>query len=522
MLLEMHCHTSRYSRCSQVEAVDLVRQVKKKELQGVIITEHHYLWGEDEIKALRVEAGLDENFLINSGQEVGTDIGHVLVFGADRTIEEEISLKDMRGLFPDAGLIWAHPFRNGNIPDETELLNPMLDAIEIFSMNQSPKENYLGLRAWHKYKFTAISGSDTHIESMAGTYPTQFDHPVTAMQDIVSEIKKSRCRPFFKEIPKSGANIIVTEITIGTKGDDESRNRIVLKNITDEKKWEATKASASINVFLCKNGFGEGQYRVPDIIEVNDKERLVIEAGQRGKNLFDLLAHVDKTIGLNYFRLSAQWLARFHDKNIKHGGAGSAIKKERKRFESYLNSFAKTKSPYLKQITPVINSVRDKEEEIYAKFKDSFILNHGDYHPKNIIIGQDRQQDITTLFISVIDFGSSILFPRSFDVGYFLSQFESQFYAYPEVLKYYRESDFIDTYTGESGGVPPDFRDQVSLFKMRANLSIAAYLIKVGKGQSSEMEALISRCNTSINIFVAPQKSVRHQVKFNRQLANFT
>jgi len=156
----------------------------------------------------------------------------------------------------------------------------------------------------------------------------------------------------------------------------------------------------------------------------------------------------------------------------------------------------------LKKIGLVINFVKDKEEEIYSKARDLFILNHGDYHPKNIIIGQDKQQDITTLFISVIDFGSSILFPRSFDVGYFLSQFESQFYAYPEISKYCIESDFIGTYIKESDIVLPDFMDEVNLFKIRANLSIAAYLIKVGKGQSPEMEALISRCNTSINIFV--------------------
>lgn len=30
--------------------------------------------------------------------------------------------------------------------------------------------------------------------------------------------------------------------------------------------------------------------------------------------------------------------------------------------------------------------------------------------------------------------------------------------------------------------------------RIRANLSIASYLIKVGKGQSPEMAALISRC----------------------------
>ena len=494
MLLEMHCHTSRYSRCSQIDPASLLKQVKKKELQGIVITEHHYLWKEEEIKALRKEAELDENFLILAGQEIETDTGHMLVFGADRTIGQEISLKDLRALFPNAALVWAHPFRNNNIPDEKKLLNPMLDAIEIFSMNQTPKENYLGLKAWHRYKFTAISGSDTHANGMAGVYPAQFDHPILTMRDMVVEIKKSRCRPFFKEIPKSGTNIIVTEITIGTKGNDESRNRIILKNITDDKKWKAAKLSSDIGAFLYKNGFNEGQFRVPGIIDINEEERLIIEEGQRGKNLFDLLAHVDKSIGMDYFKLSAGWLARFHNKGIRRGDPELAIKRERKRFDSYLNSFVNTKSPYLKKIEPVINLVKEKEEEFFLKHKDLFILNHGDYHPKNIIIGQDRQQDITTLFISVIDFGSGLMFPRSFDVGYFLSQFQSQFYAYPEILEYYSQADFIDTYTKESTDIPVDFMDQVNLFKIRANLSIASYLIKVAKGESLEMEALISRC----------------------------
>ncbi len=39
--------------------------------------------------------------------------------------------------------------------------------------------------------------------------------------------------------------------------------------------------------------------------------------------------------------------------------------------------------------------------------------------------------------------------------------------------------------------------EDVRFFKIRANLSIASYLIKVGKGQGPEMEAVISRCVAS-------------------------
>jgi len=91
MLLEMHCHTSRYSKCSQISPADLLSQVKKKELQGVIITEHHYLWREDDIKALRLEVELDKNFLIMAGHEVETDFGHVLIkVGKGQSPEMEV------------------------------------------------------------------------------------------------------------------------------------------------------------------------------------------------------------------------------------------------------------------------------------------------------------------------------------------------------------------------------------------------------------------------------------------------
>lgn len=493
MLLELHAHSSRHSPCSQIDPLYLTQQVKKKGLQGVIFTEHHYLWADDEIISLKTEAELGDNFLILAGQEVETDCGHILVFGADKSIEGEMSLKDLRKLFPEAALIWAHPFRYGKIPDREELLNPLLDAVEIFGMNQSVKENYVGLKSWHRYKFTAISGSDTHAEGMAGVFPTQFDHPVTTMAEIVTEIKNSRCRPFLKEIPRAGTNIIVTEITIGTKGEDESRNRMILKEVSDEKKWKRTRESVNILETLHKNGFGGGTFRVPRIIDINDKENTIIEEGQRGRSLFELLVHVNPSVGIKYFELSAKWLAKLHNMGLKIGNIKDGLEKEIKRFEHYRQAFIKSHSPYVEKIEPLIDFVREKEEEIYKNNRGLLIQSHGDFHPKNIIIGQDRMHDISTLFISVIDFDNSALLPCAFDIGYFLSQFQSQFYRFPQIINNYKESDFIASYLQDAKYVSGDFENQAGLFKIRANLSIASYLIKVGKGQGPEMDAVVSR-----------------------------
>ena len=58
MLFEMHCHTAEFSPCSEAAALDLVRQVCHRGAQGIVITDHHYLWPEDDLAALRQAAGV--------------------------------------------------------------------------------------------------------------------------------------------------------------------------------------------------------------------------------------------------------------------------------------------------------------------------------------------------------------------------------------------------------------------------------------------------------------------------------
>ena len=196
MLIEMHCHTSRHSPCSIIDPARLVKLLLDKGLSGVIFTEHHYLWTEAELSDLRRKTGAPDSFAILSGQEIGTDAGHVLVYGADRTIEENMTLEELREKFPDSALVWAHPFRWGKRPFDGELKNPIIDAVEILNSNQSHDENSLGIAAWQRLKFKAVSGSDTHAEGQAGVYPALFENHVKTIDDVVLEIKKGRCHPY--------------------------------------------------------------------------------------------------------------------------------------------------------------------------------------------------------------------------------------------------------------------------------------------------------------------------------------
>lgn len=492
MLMEMHSHTSLHSSCSQLDPVTLVRKAVKKQLQGLVITEHHYLWTPEEIAHLRYDAEVEDYFVILAAQEVETDIGHVLVYGPDITIPQRLTLAALRAGFPTAALVWAHPLRDGRTPAPERLLSPLLDGVEIFSSNHTPQEHYLGLKLWHAHKFTALAGSDTHAPETAGTLPTQFDHPIRTVEELAQEIRHGRCRPFFKEAPKPGGTGTVQEIVLGTKGEDEVRSRLILKATPGEERWRRAQASARITQAVHAVGFDGGELRVPRIVAIDEGARLIIEEGQRGRSLFDLLIQVRPEVGTVYFRLAARWLAELHRRRLRTGAGPEAVKRERWRFSSYLAAFLSTKSPHLPAAKTMVEAVQAHEEQIFAARPGDFIQLHGDYHPKNIIIGQDRMQDPSTLYISVIDFANAMEFVPAFDVGYFLAQFAYQLREYPQIRGYYPARDFLITYGATLGqAVSAEWQREVDLFRVRANLSIAAFLIKLGKGVSPDMDDLV-------------------------------
>lgn len=492
MLLEMHCHTAEHSECSSISACELVRQVYAKGLQGIVFTDHHFLWSEDALKRVRHVAEVPEHFLIFSGQEVSTaECGDVLVYGATKLFPPRTSLVDIRDEFPDAALVWAHPYRKGRRPTVAALRNAILDGIEIFNSNHTVLENSRALRDWHQQRFTAIGGTDTHGGSYAGLYPTIFDHPVKSIFDLATEIRHGRCRPFLKEIPRAGANSLVTEVTFGTKGRDEVRERLIIKEISSAHKWRSEERAHEIMSQLIQHGFADGPYRVPRLIDDDPDSMTLIEQGLRAKSLYDKLLTSNSFDGREYIERSATWLARLHNCRLKISSSDEFLVKEESRLDKYLERFTDISHRHARKVGDLIHALRDAERKVVQASADLMVQGHGDYHPKNIFLGQDCQEDRSTLFVAAIDFESSLILPRAFDVGCFLSQFRNQFFAHPDILQRYPEQVFLDSYLANSVGVESDFSRQVELFRARTNMSIAAYLIKIGMGESENLWRVI-------------------------------
>lgn len=503
MLLEMHAHTAEFSACSHVTAVDLVRQVFLKGLQGIVLTDHHHLWPAGDLQALRRAAEVPDYFLLLAGQEISTsDFGDVLVYGVPKTLLRHTPVRKIRASFPNAALVWAHPYRESRIPADQKLLNADLDAIEIFNSNHTVRGNSRALNDWHRLRFTAVAGTDTHGKSYAGTYPTIFDHPVATIEDLAQEIRRGRCRPFLKEIPKSGVSAQVLEVTIGTKGLDESRERIIIKSVKNQEKWQSAARGFAIMKEISAHGFNDGSFRVPLPIDADEDTQVVIEQGLRGKSLYDRLTTATLEEGKEYVRLAARWLARLHNCRLVISPQDEFLPKEGMRFERYLQHFADSGNPHTRKLSEIIEAVRREEEKI-ATDLNSFVQGHGDYHPKNIFLGRDAVEQKSRLFVAAIDFESSMVLPPAFDAGCFLAQFRNQFYNRSEIVGNIPESIFLDAYLEDAENPAPHFLKEVELFKARINLSIASYLINVGLGEGENLWRVLVEAERSINVYNA-------------------
>jgi 3',5'-nucleoside bisphosphate phosphatase len=488
MLLEMHCHTAEHSSCSNANAKDLIKQTYRRGLQGVVITDHHYLWPEEELKAVRRKAEMPDYFLTLSGQEVATsDMGDILVYGAAEVIPKGTPASEIRAKFPQAALVLAHPYRHAKKPVPETLLDPLLDGIEIFSSNHSVAENRRGLKDWHHYKFTAIAGTDTHGVTYAGYYPTLLDHPIETITDLAEEIRKGRCRPLFKEIPKAGSNVRVDEITIGTKGEDETRERIVIRKFEPGQHWQSAQRAFYIMEEIARHGFDQGTYRVPKTIEHDNDDMVLIEQGLRGNSLFEKLIRSGAHDAKFFVELSAQWLARLHGQKLQITPPEEFLEKEQERLARSVQRFDDIRHRHARRVREIAETVQKTEIAHYANRPDLLVQGHGDYHPKNIYVGQDNLSRRETLYIAAIDFNNSVCVPPAFDVGTFLAQFRNQLIDYSEILHEIPEDTFMNAYLSAAKQTSRKFLREVELFRARTDVSIAAFLLRMGLGESENL-----------------------------------
>lgn len=181
--IELHCHTSGFSECSELPAPEVIRCYRSAGYQGIVLTNHFYPWLPKNDKAYKKYI---ENFLeeYSFAKELGEGVGVKVYLGMEIRFEENMNdyllygidedfvrgiprkLETAYDFIPylrehkDVLFIQAHPFRNGMfLVDST-----ILDGIEVFNLhpNHNSRVGFAAKYAEGEGFAVSTCGSDLH------------------------------------------------------------------------------------------------------------------------------------------------------------------------------------------------------------------------------------------------------------------------------------------------------------------------------------------------------------------------
>jgi predicted metal-dependent phosphoesterase TrpH len=195
MLIDLHIHTRRGSRCSVLHTRDLVKQAKEMHLDAVCITDHNTAKAVERVKKI----GRENELIVIGGMEVRCLEGDVLAFGLQEPPMHKITAKDLIEQVKRVGgaSIVAHPFRASAPSLGRKIFEVQgFDAIEVLNGNSTVEENRMALEAAQKLQLPGTGGSDAHSRKRVGKYVTEFDdNSINNEHDLIAALKGGRYRP---------------------------------------------------------------------------------------------------------------------------------------------------------------------------------------------------------------------------------------------------------------------------------------------------------------------------------------
>lgn len=203
MIVDLHVHTNRSSRCSALSPEDLISFAMDLGLDGVGVTEHYTHRGAQIVYDMAHEHAL----VVFRGVEVYTPEGDMLVYGCSSPVEADMDFEKLYDMVKSEGgvILAAHPTRGfwghhrkykGHTSDEILV---RLDAMETHNGGCKPDLNDLAVEKAGSLGMVSVGGSDAHINHAVGKCLTVFERDFTTEEELVEEIRAGRCRGAYLE-----------------------------------------------------------------------------------------------------------------------------------------------------------------------------------------------------------------------------------------------------------------------------------------------------------------------------------
>jgi hypothetical protein len=194
MKFDLHMHTTRHSPDSVMDPRAMLMKAQEVGLDGIVITEHDWLWTEKELDELRADA---PGLVVLSGIEVTTRQGHFLAYGVKNpfAVGRGIDVAELcREVHRQGGaVVAAHPFRwRQPFLDILADRKPDLDGLELMTSNMDEDCRRRAARVRNEKSLAGLGSSDAHHEAVLGICYTEFDATIRDNRDLVEAIRSRR------------------------------------------------------------------------------------------------------------------------------------------------------------------------------------------------------------------------------------------------------------------------------------------------------------------------------------------
>ena len=194
MKFDLHMHTTRHSPDSVMDPFVMCRRARVLGLDGVVITEHDWLWTESELDVLRA---MHPGLVVLAGVEVSAYEGHFLVYGvtnpfaAPRGIRVAALCREVHA--QGGAVVAAHPFRWGQPFEEIlEREKPDLDGLELMTSNMDADCRGRAAAVQARRGLAGLGSSDAHHEDTLGVCYTEFPDGIRSMTELAAAIRGRR------------------------------------------------------------------------------------------------------------------------------------------------------------------------------------------------------------------------------------------------------------------------------------------------------------------------------------------
>ena len=208
LLIDLHTHSYPHSDDSFMSVDELIEGSKSLGLDGICLTDHDNFWTGEQVRELSSK----HDFLVIPGCEINTEAGHVLVFGLSQYEFGMHKPEFLQASVERAGgiIIAAHPYRRRLIEEPAErpeIREEMLEraradeffgichGIEVLNGRGSDVQNKFSHDLSRRLKANTTAGSDAHKVEQIGTVATEFQRPVSCLEDLIHELRDGRYSP---------------------------------------------------------------------------------------------------------------------------------------------------------------------------------------------------------------------------------------------------------------------------------------------------------------------------------------